>query len=206
LFDAEPLSELTNALQCPLIIRWWTIAVVALMFAKHCDFCLHVAKAVLSESKSNQEVHMVVSNLLSLASSHWIRCGACFIPGFAGKWLNRHMEFCQGTDPVIGKPGHLSFHRAICCCLQIEDLKEIAGTWETDDVFKKFVEGFGESSLSEQTPQRDVIKGFCEDCTLQVFAETGGVFSPRESAFLKWNLTWSALRVPTRNPRESPAL
>jgi hypothetical protein len=66
---------------------------------------------------------------------------------------------------VIGKPGHLSFHRTICCCLQIEDLKEIAGTWETDDVFEKFVEDFGESSLSKQTLQRDVIKGFCEDCS-----------------------------------------
>jgi hypothetical protein len=30
------------------------------------------------------------------------------------------------------------------------------------------VEGFGELSLSEQKLQRDVIKGFCEDCTLQV--------------------------------------
>jgi hypothetical protein len=37
--------------QCPLITGWWTIAVVASMFAKHCDFHLHVAKAVLSESK-----------------------------------------------------------------------------------------------------------------------------------------------------------
>jgi hypothetical protein len=124
LFDAEPPSELTNALQCPLIARWWTIAVVALMFAKCCDFCLCVAKAVLSESKSNEEVCAIASNLLSLASSHWIRCGACFIAGFAGKWLNRHVKFHQGTDPVIGKPGHLSFRNAICCCLQIEDLKE----------------------------------------------------------------------------------
>jgi hypothetical protein len=127
LFDAEPPSELTNALQCPLIARWCTVAMAASMFAKHCDSHLHVAKAVLSESKSNEEVHAIASNLLSLASSHWIRCGAHFVAGFAGKWLNRHMKFHQGTDPVIGKPGYLSFHRTICCCLQIEDLKEIAG-------------------------------------------------------------------------------
>jgi hypothetical protein len=93
LFDAEPPSELTNALQCPLITRWWTVAVVASMFAKHCDFCLSVAKAVLSKSKSNEEVHAIASDLLSLASSHWIRCGAHFVAGFAGKWLNRHMKF-----------------------------------------------------------------------------------------------------------------
>jgi hypothetical protein len=86
LFDVKPPSELTNALQCrPLIARWWTVAVVALMFAKHCDFCLHVAKAVLSKSKSNEKVCAIASNLLSLASSHWIRCGACFVAGFSGK-------------------------------------------------------------------------------------------------------------------------
>jgi hypothetical protein len=78
-------SKLTNALQCPFLIAcWWTsVAVVATMFAKHCDFHLCVAKAALNKSKSNKEVHVIASNLLSLALSQWICCGACFVGGFA---------------------------------------------------------------------------------------------------------------------------
>ena len=89
-------------------------------------------------TNTDQKENIIASNLLSLASSEWIVADTYFIAGIAKCWLNPHMKWYQGTDPNIGKPGFLPFHRSVRYFLMTDDIDAIRRDWRTNEVFAKF--------------------------------------------------------------------
>jgi hypothetical protein len=85
-----------------------------------------MAKACCNMTKTDQKENIIALNLLSLASSDWIVADIYLIlTGVAKSWLNPHMRWYQDSDPNVGTPGFLSFHRQVRYFLMLEDLKNI---------------------------------------------------------------------------------
>jgi hypothetical protein len=83
LVDTEDApNDVTQAMQEPLVTRWWTIGSLA-QFAsmKYVEFFLLMAKACCNITKTDQKENIITSNLLSLASSDWIRADIYLIAG-----------------------------------------------------------------------------------------------------------------------------
>jgi hypothetical protein len=131
-------KDLLKAMQEPLVTRWWTIGSLAILTTKHLDFFLLLAKGVCNMTNTDQKENIIASNLLSLASSEWIVADVYFIAGISQSWLNPHMKWYQGSDPNIGRPGFLCFHRAVRYFLMIDDIDVIRDDWRTNEVFSKF--------------------------------------------------------------------
>jgi hypothetical protein len=141
LLDSEDApKDVTQAMQEPLVTRWWTIGSLAQFATKYLDFFLLMAKACCNMTKTDQKENIIASNLLSLASSDWIVADIYLIAGVAKSWLNPHMRWYQGSDPNVGTPGFLSFHRQVRYFLMLEDLKNIEDHWREMDEFAAFSE------------------------------------------------------------------
>jgi hypothetical protein len=64
----------------------------------------------------------------------------------------------QGVDPNIGRPGLLTFHRAVRYFLMLEDLREVKRSWETHELFNEFrlqVEKIDNENLHESDDPQD---------------------------------------------------
>jgi hypothetical protein len=121
----DALKDVTQVIQEPLVTRWWTIGSLAQFASKYLDFLLLMAKACCNMTKTDVRENIIASNLLSLASSDWILADIYLVAGTAKFWLNPHMRWYQGSDPHIGTPGFLCFHRQVRYFLMIEDLKKM---------------------------------------------------------------------------------
>jgi hypothetical protein len=119
---------------------------LAILTAQHLEFFLSLAKGVCSIATAVQKDNVVASNLLSLASSEWIATDVLFINGTAKAWLNPHTKFHQSTDPAVGEPAFLSFHRQVRYLLMLEDLEELKLNWRTRTAFSQFFTKVGEMS------------------------------------------------------------
>jgi hypothetical protein len=131
-------KDLLKATQEPLVTRWWTIGSLAILTPKHLDFFLLLAKGVCNMTNTDQKENIIASNLLSLASSEWIIADVFFISAISKCWLNPHMKWYQGSDPMVCRPGLLSLHRSVRFFLMIEDLDQIRRDWRTNEGFEKF--------------------------------------------------------------------
>jgi hypothetical protein len=136
--STAPPKDLLKAMQEPLITRWWTIGSLAILTAKHLQFFLLLAKRVCNMTKTNEKDNVIASNLLWLASSEWIVGDVFFIAAIAKSWLNPHMKVYQGTDPNIGEPAFLWFHRQVCFFLIIKDIHTMKHNWQTHKDFSHF--------------------------------------------------------------------
>ena len=87
---------------------------------------------------TKEKENTIASNLLSLASSEWIVADVMLIASLSKLFLNNHMKWYQGSDPNIGRPGFLVFHRAVRYFLQLEDLQDAERSWETHELFREF--------------------------------------------------------------------
>ena len=84
LLDSEDApKDVTQAMQEPLVTRWWTIGSLAQFATKYLDFLLLMAKACCNMTKTDQKENIIASNLLSLASSDWIVADIYHIAGVA---------------------------------------------------------------------------------------------------------------------------
>ncbi len=93
LLDSEDApKDVTQAMQEPLVTRWWTIGSLAQFATKYLDFFLLMAKACCNMTKTDEKENIIASNLLSLASSDWIVANIYLIAGVAKSWLNPHMR------------------------------------------------------------------------------------------------------------------
>jgi hypothetical protein len=144
--STEAPKNLLKAMQEPLVTRWWTIGSLAILAASHLQFFKLLAKGVCNMTKTVEKDNVIASNLLSLASSEWIVSDVLFIAALAKSWLNPHMKFYQGTDPNIGEPGFLCFHRQVRFYLMYEDITEMKQNWKTHEVFSKFSSKVGAMS------------------------------------------------------------
>jgi hypothetical protein len=131
-------KDLLKAMQEPLTTRWWTIAVLACKARKYLPFFIKMAKGVRNMTTTKEKENTIASNLLSLASSDWIVADVFLIASLSQLFLNKHMKWYQGADPNIGRPGFLSFHRAVRYFLQLEDLLDAERSWETHELFAEF--------------------------------------------------------------------
>jgi hypothetical protein len=120
----EILQDLLKAMQEPLIIRWWTIAVLACKAQRYLPFFVKMAKGVRNMTITKEKESTIALNLLLLASSDWIVADVMFIASLSQLFLNNHLKWYQGVDPNIGRPGFLTFHRAVQYFLMLEDLLE----------------------------------------------------------------------------------
>ena len=134
----EVPADFLKAMQTPLITRWWTIGSLATLTAQHLDFFLLLAKGVCNMTTTVQKDNIIASNLLSLASSEWIVTDVLFVNGISKAWLNPHMKFYQSTDPNVGEPGFLSFHRQVRYFLMLEDINDLKLNWRTRPAFAQF--------------------------------------------------------------------
>jgi hypothetical protein len=131
-------KDLLKAMQEPLITRWWTIAVLACKARKYLPFFIKMAKGIRNMTTTKEKENTIASNLLSLASSEWIVADVFLIASLSKLFLNQHMKWYQGADQNIGRPGFLSFHRAVRYFLQLEDLLDAERSWETHEMFAEF--------------------------------------------------------------------
>jgi hypothetical protein len=140
LLDSEDApKDVTQAMQEPLVTRWWTIGSLAQFSTKYLDFFLLMAtKACCNMMKTNQKENIIALSLLSLASSDWIVANIYLIAGVAKSWLNPQMRWYQGSDPNIGTLGFPSFHCQVQYFLMLEDLKKIEDSWREMDKFAPF--------------------------------------------------------------------
>jgi hypothetical protein len=112
-------KDLLKVMREPLVTHWcWMIGFLAILTTKHLYFFLLLAKGVCNMTNTYQQEGIIASNLLSLASSEWIVVNIYFIAGITDVFL--HMEWYQGTDLNIGRPGFLSFHCSVCYFLMIQ--------------------------------------------------------------------------------------
>lgn len=155
------------AMQQPLITRWWTIGTLSKLASKFLPFFVKVAQAIRNTCISSHKLCMISSNMLSLASSEGIVVNVHFLAGFANCWLNPHMKFMQGTDPNIGTPGYLSFHRAGRYYLQVRDLENIRDNWRAEDSFARLKEAFDKLPTERQTIMDKMICCFANVAILQ---------------------------------------
>jgi hypothetical protein len=131
-------KNLLQAMQEPLITRWWTIGSLAALAAKYLKFFKLLAQAIVNMTNSDERENTIASNLLSLASSPWIVADVHFIAVITKKWLNPHMRWYQRSDPNIGQPGYLVPHRLVRYHLMLADLEDIVGGWKNLEAFKDF--------------------------------------------------------------------
>ena len=131
-------KDLLKVMQEPLITRWWTIAVLACKARRYLVFFVKMAKGVRNMTTTKEKENTIASNLLSLASSEWIVADVMLIASLSKLFLNNHMKWYQGSDPNIGRPGFLVFHRAVRYFLQLEDLQDAERSWETHELFREF--------------------------------------------------------------------
>jgi hypothetical protein len=145
--SVDPPKNLLQAMQEPLITRWWTIGSLAALAAKYLKFFTVLAQAIVNMTNSDEQENTIASNLLSLALSPWIVADVHFIAVITKKWLNPHMRWYQRSDPNIGQLRYLVSHRLVHYYLMISDLEDMANDWKTLDAFKDFRDVL--SSLSE---------------------------------------------------------
>jgi hypothetical protein len=131
-------KDVTQAMQEPLVTRWWTIGSLAQFASKYLDFLLLMAKACCNMTKTDVRENIIAPNLLSLASSDWILADIYLLAGVTKFWLNPHMRWYQGSDPHIGTPGFLCFHRQVRYFLMMEDLKKMEKSWREMEEFEQF--------------------------------------------------------------------
>ena len=140
-------AEILKALQEPLITRWWTIGCAAAISENNEEVIHKMADGIRKSTLSKDKENTIASNVLRLGGSDWILADTYFIAAIAKTWLNPHMMFYQGSDPHIGVPGFLAFHRLVRYFLQVLDLERIRDEWQTMDAFKSFrdkIEGMTE--------------------------------------------------------------
>jgi hypothetical protein len=131
-------QDLLKAMQEPPIKRWWKIAVLACKAQRYLPFFVKMAKRVRNMTTSKEKENTIASNHLLLASSDWIVADVMLIASLSQLFLNNHMKWYQGVDPNIGRPGFLTFHRAVRYFLMLEDLLEAERSWETHELFNEF--------------------------------------------------------------------
>jgi hypothetical protein len=170
LLDSEDAPKhLTQAMQEPLVTRWWTIGSLAQFATKYLDFFLLMAKACCNMTKTDVRENIIASNLLSLASSDWIVADIYLIAGVAKSWLNPHMRWYQGSDPNIKTPGFLSFHRQVRYFLMMENLKKIENSWREMDEFSALATKLHTmTNLTQKKLKEDMVSSFVKKMASQV--------------------------------------
>jgi hypothetical protein len=133
-------NDLLLAMQQPLITRWWASRCLATLASKYLPFFLEMAKGVRNMTNISGKENTVALNLLSLANSEWNMANVHFMSAITNSFLNPHMGWYQGSDPNIGTPSFLAFHRQVQYFLQIEDLKDMKQNWRTKKEVTVFVE------------------------------------------------------------------
>ncbi len=85
-------QDLLKAMQEPLIIRWWTIAVLACKERRYLPFFIKMAIGVRNMTTTKEKENTIASNLLWLASSDWIVADVMLIASLSQLFLNKHMK------------------------------------------------------------------------------------------------------------------
>jgi hypothetical protein len=162
-------KNLTQAMQEPLVTRWWTIGSLALFATKYLNFFLLMGKVCCNMTNIDQRKNIIASNLLLLASSNWIVADIYLIAGVAKSWLNPHMKWYQGSDPNIGTPGFLSFYCQVRYFLMIEDLQKIENSWREMDEFSALANKLlTMTNLTQKKMKEDMVISFVKKMTSQV--------------------------------------
>jgi hypothetical protein len=169
LLDTEDaLKDVTQAMQEPLVTRWWMIGSLAQFASKYLDFLLLMAKACCNMTKTDVGENIIASNLLLLASSDWILADIYLVAGVAKFWLNPHMRWYQGSDPHIGTPGFLCFHRQVRYFLMIEDLKKMEKSWREMEEFAQFSKKLLTMNPMQKKLKEDMASSFLRKMSSQV--------------------------------------
>jgi hypothetical protein len=79
------------------------------------------------------------------------------------------MRWYQGSDPNVGIPGFLSFHRQIGYFLMLEDLKKIEVSWREMDKFAPFSKKlFTMTNLNQKQLKEEMATSFVRKMSSQV--------------------------------------
>jgi hypothetical protein len=131
-------KELMNAIQEPVITRWWTIGKLARFLIKYWTTVRRMAISVINSSKTDQRDNKIASGLVSLMDEPCIHADVAFIAAHAKQYLDKHMLWYQREDPNLREPGFLTFHRCLRYFVKVKQLEDLAANWQQNDAFKEY--------------------------------------------------------------------
>jgi len=166
--DKDVPKDLLEAIRKAIITRWWTVGDVACKQIKYWRLFFRMAICVINVSTTAEAKNKIASGLCSLMQEKSIEAGVAFIAAFAASYLNKHMAWYGETDPNIGTPAFLTFHRTGRHYLMIKHLYRLLKEWKTDPKFERFRKTLEELTSDEYSLLEKLPEKFFSACIDQV--------------------------------------
>ena len=150
------------SMQAPLLTRWWSISLLALVFSTHHKVYLDICQMCINNLKSADKRVVIASNLKRIYKEPWVMADIHFLAGVSDCFFNKHMKWYQGKDSNINANGYLSMHRACRYFLQIRDLNAMENNWSQNIQFTGYREECGklspETTIKKEAQRRSFFK------------------------------------------------
>jgi hypothetical protein len=157
-YNAEDIipKELLVALQEPLYTRWWTLGSLSCIYSKYSTLFDKIASKIISTTTTAQKTNKIASNYIRFTKSPWLMSDVHFIAGICNGWFNGHFNWYQQSDPIIKKPGFLTFHRAARYYIMVNDLKALSHDIMEHEAFVEYKHVYDNDLDETLQKQKDI--------------------------------------------------
>jgi len=84
-----------------------------------------MAKAAIVVTTTDTAMNKIASNLFSFMSHPILKADVNFVSTYAKMVLSPNLLWDQTTDPNVGEPGFLTFHRLVRFFLNLQQLEDL---------------------------------------------------------------------------------
>ena len=169
-------------LQEPVDSRWWTIGEGTRLCTYNLDILREVIYMSIERKRANsgEKMMKIAGNALSLILEDEIISDLLLIRGFAGAFLDPHMDWLQGGDIRVGsQPGFNIRNMLVRYFLLHNDLSSLAnGAWRSHAAFQDFVTSLKEpitnlstnpsTNLGNDDTQSDFVENIIDEKTGEI--------------------------------------
>ena len=157
-YNAEDIipKELLVALQEPLYTRWWTLGSLSCIYSKYYTLFDKIASKIISTTTTAQKTNKIASNYIRFTKSPWLMSDVHFIAGICNGWFNGHFNWYQQADPIIKKPGYLTFHRATRYYIMVNDLNALSHDLMEHEAFVEYKHVYDNDLDETLQKQKDI--------------------------------------------------